>query len=204
MNQQSESTFTFGARSLRTNRNKPIEIFVSAGSFAKPYYTFTNKKGRIIEQLKINAGKQYRFRRADNASTHPFYISDQGFNQQSTRRVKIRGDGQFNSGIINTDTLTFSIKRKYRREFIKSGQLFFYCTSHASMTDEFLIHSGRRKPQLRSHEKQSTSSGGSKSFEPASPTLNLEPTPMASKAFLLQKAEIFDNAIITLPLPGNL
>ena len=76
MQQHSNSTYPF-RESLGSKRKKSIEVCVSAGSFSNPYYTFKNKKGKTIEGLEINPSKRYRFRRADKASTHPFYILNQ-------------------------------------------------------------------------------------------------------------------------------
>ena len=57
MPQHSYSTFTFEARAPRSNRKKTIEVFVSAGAFQTPYYTFTDKKGREIEAFEIDPSK---------------------------------------------------------------------------------------------------------------------------------------------------
>ena len=152
MPQNSSPTFTFEARAPRSNRKKTIEVFVSAGSFSRPYYTFKNKKGRTIEDFEIDPSKRYRFRRADNAATHPFYISDQGFTQPPTNKIKLKGDGDSNSGIVSSETFTLTIKKKHQEDFATSGRLFFYCTSHPSMFDEFIIDAGRRRSQQRTSE----------------------------------------------------
>ena len=149
MQQHSNSTSPLQASSLRSKRKKPIEVFVSAGSFSKPYYTFKDKEGRTIEDFKIDPSKRYRFRRADNALTHPFYISDQGFTKSSTNKIKLKGDGGSNSGITSSETFTLTIKKKHQKNFSTAGRLFFYCTSHPSMLDEFIIDAGRRRSQQR-------------------------------------------------------
>ncbi|MDC3010621.1 hypothetical protein OAZ24_00090 [Synechococcus sp. AH-736-G21] len=96
--QHSNSTYPFQAKSLGSKRKKPIEVFVSAGSFSNPYYTFKTKK-KTIEDLEINRSKRYRFRRAYKASTHPFYISDQGWNQPATRQIKLKGNGDYKTDL---------------------------------------------------------------------------------------------------------
>ena len=149
MQQHFNSTPTIQARSLRSKRKKTVDIFVSAGSFTDPYYTFSDKKGRQIESFEFNPSTKYRFRRAGKASTHPFYISDQGWNEPATKKLKLKGDGDFNSGIIDSGKITLSIKKKHQEDFSTSGRLFFYCTSHASMLDEFIIDAGRKKSRQR-------------------------------------------------------
>ena len=164
MKHQSNSAFTFEARSLRSNRKKPIEVFVSAGSFSAPYYTFKDKKGRQIESFELNPSKQYRLKRANKASTHPFYISDQGWNQPATNKIKLKGDGDFDSGIIGAEKFTLSIKKRHQKEFTTSGRLFFYCTSHQSMFDNFIINASTRKQRQRNSDESFTAS--KQSIEP--------------------------------------
>ena len=101
MPQHSYSAFTFEARAPRSNRKKTIEVFVSAGSFSDPYYTFTDKKGREIEAFEIDQAK-IPFKRSSEASTHPFYISDRGWNQEA-EKIKIKGDGDYNNGIVGAE-----------------------------------------------------------------------------------------------------
>ena len=149
MPQHSYSAFTFEARAPRSNRKKTIEVFVSAGSFSDPYYTFTDKKGREIEAFEIDPSKKYRFKRSSEASTHPFYISDRGWNQEATKKIKIKGDGDYNNGIVGAEKFTLSIKKKHQKTFATSARLFFFCTSHPSMADEFIIDAGKRSLRQR-------------------------------------------------------
>ena len=195
MGQQSDSTYSFEASSRRPNHKKPVEIFVSAGSFSRPYYSFQDKKGRAIDRLELNTNKKYRFRRIDNATTHPFYISDQGFNQPSTNKIKIKGDGRADNGIINSEAFTLSFKKKHRRELAKSGKLFFYCTSHASMIEEILINAGRRKQQNRRPDEFSKTfktTFVAESLDSSIPTFKLEPSLLASTALSEQNHSAFE------------
>ena len=138
----------------RSAKKKPIEILVDAGNLEKPFYTFQNSQGKSIKSLKINPKKTYIFSRADEASTHPFYISDRGVNQKSTGAIKIKGDGKHDSGITGDESFQLSFKKKQRSKFMQSGELFFYCSSHPAMVDEFLIKAG---------SKTSTASGSTNS-----------------------------------------
>ena len=129
----------------RSAKKQPIEIFVSAGELNEPFYTFKNSKGKTIKNLKINPKKTYVFSREDMAESHPFYISDVGFNQKHSKAIKIKGDGRFNDGITGDESFQLSIGKKHRSDFENSGELVFYCTSHASMAGDFLIKSGSVK-----------------------------------------------------------
>jgi len=151
----------------RSAKKKPIEILVDAGDLEKPFYTFQNSKGKSIKSLKINPKKTYIFSRADEASTHPFYISDRGVNQKSTSAIKIKGDGKHDSGITGDESFQLSFKKKQRSKFMQSGELFFYCSSHPAMVDEFLIKAG---------SKTSTASGSANSTADA-----VEPQASASE-----------------------
>lgn len=144
MQHHTNFNYTFNPRHLRSKPKKTIKIFVSAGSFSEPYYTFANKRGKTLKSLELDPTQKYRFTRTDKALTHPFYISDQGWNQPATTKIKIRGDGNFNSGIFGAETFTISIKKRQQKQFAASGRLFFYCTSHESMTGEFIINPGRK------------------------------------------------------------
>ena len=154
MQQQSVFRYTFQAKHLRTRPRKTTDIFVSAGSFSDPYYTFADKKGRTIKSFELDPSKQYRFKRADKASTHPFYISDRGWNQPATKKIKIKGDGNFNKGIIDSEKFTLSIKKKHQKQFATSGRLFFYCTSHQSMVGEIIINPGKKSSRQSASEQQ--------------------------------------------------
>ena len=195
MGQQSDSTYSFEASSRRPNRKKPVEIFVSAGSFSRPYYNFQDKKGRAIDRLELNTNRKYRFRRIDNATTHPFYISDQGFNRPTTNKIKTKGDGRPDNGIINSETFTLSFKKRHRRKLAKSGKLFFYCTSHASMIEEILIHTGQRKQQNRRPDELSKTFRTTivaESLDSSIPTFQLESSPLASTALSEQNHSAFE------------
>ena len=125
MQHHTNFNYTFNPRHLRSKPKKTIKIFVSAGSFSEPYYTFANKRGKTLKSLELDPTQKYRFTRTDKALTHPFYISDQGWNQPATTKIKIRGDGNFNSGIFGAETFTLSIKKRQQKQFAASGRLFF-------------------------------------------------------------------------------
>ena len=123
----------------RKTRRKKIDILVDGGSFEDPFYRFFDSDGDELEGFKINAKKTYRFSRLDNADTHPFYLGDSGFNKASSQWIKIKGDGDVGDGIIDSERLTFKVKKKYRSNFKQEGRLDYFCTSHSSMIGSFQI-----------------------------------------------------------------
>jgi hypothetical protein len=148
----------------RSAKKQPIEIFVSAGDLNAPFYTFKNSKGKVIKNLKINPKKTYVFSREEMAESHPFYISDVGFNQRHSKAIKIKGDGSFDDGISGEESFQLSIGKKFRSDFEDSGQLFFYCTAHESMVGDFLI---KARP-TKSSDSDSSKEGKETNFTPMS------------------------------------
>ena len=161
-----ETIDTFSA-SKRSAKKQPIEISVSAGTLdQEPFYIFKNSKGKTIKNLKINPKKTYVFSREKMAESHPFYISDKGFNQESSKAIKIQGDGQYDGGITGQETFELSFPKKYRSDFKNSGTLSFYCTSHSSMFGDFKIKSSNvkssdPKPAKESNGKNNSTAGES-------------------------------------------
>ena len=121
------------------SRRKVIDVLVDGGSFETPFYRFFDEDGVEFENFKIKTKRKYRFSRLDEAATHPFYISDSGFNQPSSQLIKVKGDGDFDSGIVGSESFTFRVKKKHRSSFKQNGQLDYFCTSHPSMYSSFPI-----------------------------------------------------------------
>ena len=76
-----------------------------------------------------------------------------GFNQPSSKLVKIEGDWVFDSGILNSESFMFRVKKKHRSMFKQVGRFAFFCTSHTTMYGGFPISDGQSKalsdPQLQ-------------------------------------------------------
>ncbi|MEC8213651.1 MAG: hypothetical protein VX069_01115 [Cyanobacteriota bacterium] len=162
-----ETIDTFSA-SKRSAKKLPIEISVSAGTLdQEPFYIFKNSKGKTIKNLKINPKKTYVFSREKMAESHPFYISDKGFNQESSKAIKIQGDGQYDGGITGQESFELSFPKKYRSDFKNSGTLSFYCTSHSSMFGDFKIKSSDVKSSDPKPVKESNGKNNSPSGESA-------------------------------------
>merc|ERR1711871_158764 len=120
-------------------RRRKIDVLVDGGSFEDPFYRFFDVDGDELEGFKINVKKTYRFSRLDDAATHPFYLGDSGFNKSASKFIKIKGDGGAGDGIIDSESFTFKVKKKYRSKFKQGGRLDYFCTSHSSMIGSFQI-----------------------------------------------------------------
>ena len=123
---------------INTNAKEVVNIYVSSGNLeSEPYYTFyTNIEG-TSELTPINSlslDKKYIFSRLNDANSHPFYISDVGYNTESTSSILLSGDGSYNSGITGNMNLSLEFN-----EFSTNNNLYFYCTSHSNMLGEFAL-----------------------------------------------------------------
>ena len=89
-----------------------IEIWVSRGSTAAPYYQFfADAKGnKQFIQLILDANHTYTFRRLAGETTHPFYISDTGINQNPSGETTINGSGSATAGIVGDESFTVSLE----------------------------------------------------------------------------------------------
>ena len=66
--------------------SQTIDIYVSAGQMSSLFYTFyTDKAGTQEFTSHLKIGNTYEFHRLNKATSHPFYISDEGYKQESTR-----------------------------------------------------------------------------------------------------------------------
>ena len=137
-------------------RRKPIDVLVSGGSLEQPFYRFFDSEGEELDGLEINVKKTYRFHRLGNAGSHPFYLSDSGLNQPSSRSLKLKGDGNFDEGIIGDESFSLRIKKKHRADFKQNGQLSYFCTSHPTMNGLFSI---KGQPQQTSEGTEAFESG---------------------------------------------
>ena len=110
-----------------------VELFVSAGSFSDPFYTFyTDSEGnKPLADLVLNVDTTYFFRRLDGVSSHPFYVSDQGHNQASSSALIVQGDGSAKRGIKGTESFQLSFSDDIDLDATKTVD--YYCSSHPSM-----------------------------------------------------------------------
>lgn len=111
-----------------------INIYVGTGSTVEPYYSFytTSNETTSWDEI-IDVSNTYTFHRVTGSGNfHPFYISDVGYEQVSTSNISLTGDGSANSGIVEGQSFTLSFNNSV-------NNLFYYCTSHSEMIDEFTI-----------------------------------------------------------------
>ena len=66
-------------------------------------------------------------------NSHPFYISDNGYEGVSSSDVTIVGDGSANSGISGPESFTVF----FGESFDESDTLSYYCTVHSNMVSQF-------------------------------------------------------------------
>tara|TARA_B100000424_G_scaffold60086_2_gene43530 strand:+ start:7134 stop:10244 length:3111 start_codon:yes stop_codon:yes gene_type:complete len=104
--------------------SQTIDIYVSAGQMSSPFYTFYTDDAGRQELTHLKIGTTYTFHRLHDATTHPFYISDVGYKQESTSSITLSGNGDASSGITGTETLTLVI-----HEHVTN--LYYYCTTHS-------------------------------------------------------------------------
>jgi hypothetical protein len=116
-------------------------IYVSAGSGASPYYSFYQNSD-LTGALDIITGgadslltsETYTF--VKDSTSHPFYISDQGYNAMSSIfNINIDGDGSYTSGIRGGESLTLS----FNNFNVESDTLSYYCSAHSSMLGSFNV-----------------------------------------------------------------
>ncbi len=103
-----------------------ITLYVSAGSNNSPYYEFyTDSEGNNTTNT-LYLDKKYTFYRLGDATSHPFYISDAGIEQEPTANITLSGDGSYlNNGIVGTESLVLEFSG-----LTTSHTLYGYCTNH--------------------------------------------------------------------------
>ena len=110
-------------------------IYVSGGSMSDPYYQFYSDSEGTTEISELDISHSYTFHRLNGATSHPFYVSDTGYEQESSNKVTITGDGSSSSGITGSETFTIS----FEEGFTVDDTLNYYCTVHSSMVGEFSL-----------------------------------------------------------------
>lgn len=115
----------------------PTILYVSGGSTTNPTnYNFYSDSAGTNEVTTLYLDNiSYEFRRLNDATTHPFYISDSNntndLTAQPSTKLIFSGDGNYNSGITDSESFTVDLSN------ITSGDIIYaYCTAHPSMYDE--------------------------------------------------------------------
>ena len=112
-----------------------IHVYVSGGSMSEPYFEFYADSEGTTEISELDITNTYTFHRLNGATSHPFYISDSGYEQESSAKVTLTGDGSSNSGIAGSETFTIS----FEDGFTVDDTLSYYCTVHSNMIGEFTL-----------------------------------------------------------------
>ena len=110
-------------------------VYVSGGSMSEPYFNFYADSEGTTEISELDITHTYTFHRLNGATSHPFYVSDSGYEQESSEKVSLTGDGSSNSGITGSETFTIS----FEEGFTVDETLSFYCTVHSNMVGEFTL-----------------------------------------------------------------
>ena len=76
----------------------------------------------------------YTFYRLDNATSHPFYISDNGYEEISSDKITLTGDGSATVGIKGSESFTLTFNG-----LTTTDTLSYYCTSHSNMVFNFQL-----------------------------------------------------------------
>jgi len=111
------------------------EIYVDGGSMSSPYYTFyTDSAGtEVLTDNVLDITQTYTFHRLNSASTHPFFLSDAGYEQTATTALMLSGDGSATSGITGSESFTLSFDSSISAD----SSLSYFCTVHSSMVSQF-------------------------------------------------------------------
>ena len=113
----------------------PTDVFVSDGAMSEPFFNFYTDPAGQNELTEIDITKNYKFHRLNNPSAHPFYISDVGYNTESSDSLLIVGDGSSSSGIENEQSFTVF----FRDGFDTDDTLSYFCTVHPDMIATFAL-----------------------------------------------------------------
>ncbi len=125
---------SFSARAEEHSEDA-VDVYVSAGSMSDPHYQFYTDSEGTTEITELDITHTYNFHRLNGATSHPFYISDQGYESESSDKITITGEGSSDSGITGSETFTLA----FTDDFTLDDTLSFYCTVHSSMIEEFTL-----------------------------------------------------------------
>ena len=100
-----------------------------------PYYNFyMDSVADTPWNETVYLDTAYTFKRLNDATSHPFYVSDYDVSG-STTNITITGDGgPIGDGIEGTETLTVAFTG-----LATSDSFFGYCTTHTDMRVNFTI-----------------------------------------------------------------
>ena len=107
---------------------EPVNIYIDVIGNNFVFYTDISRSD-VLSDKNLNLNNTYKFF-APNSGSHPFYISDYDASPASTR-IRITGDGSYNSGIVNQQYFTVDFQTLGTND-----NLYYFCTQHG-MNDKF-------------------------------------------------------------------
>ena len=111
------------------------DIYVDEGTMSSPYYNFyTDSAGTaLLPDNALDVTQSYTFHRLNSASSHPFFLSDAGYEQTATTAIMLSGDGSATSGITGSESFTLSFDSSISTD----ATLSYFCTVHSTMISQF-------------------------------------------------------------------
>ena len=176
-----------------------IDVWVSAGSFGAPYYKFyaDSDGSQELSSLSLDTGKSYTFRRLNEATSHPFYLSDTAYKTNSSNALLITGDGSPSQGITGNEF--------FKVEFVADSagnikELLYYCSSHQSMQGNIALFETTQEPEPEPTPEPEPEPTPETEPEPE-PTPEPEPAPDPGPA---PEPELYDGIIKSVKGKGKL
>ena len=112
-----------------------IDVYVNGGTMSNPYFQFYLDEEGNTELTEIDISNSYKFHRLNDASSHPFYVSDQGYEAESSDKISLEGEGSSDSGITGSESFTLA----FNDGFTVEDTLSYYCTVHSGMFADFTL-----------------------------------------------------------------
>ena len=112
---------------------EPINIWVDGGDLNDPFYNFysdSSGTNQIVLESFLDKTKTYKFQRLASATSHPFYISDQGYSSTSNTII-LEGNGTHDNGITGAESFTVNLNG--------AGSIVYYCTTHFAMNKSVIL-----------------------------------------------------------------
>ena len=113
----------------------PVDVYVSSGSFSSPYYDFFTDSTGTDPLNNIDITQNYKFQRLNDASSHAFYIGDNGYKNPSSAKLSLVGDGTHTAGITGASSFTVF----FNDGFAVDDTLTYFCTQHQIMEGTFTL-----------------------------------------------------------------
>ena len=116
----------------------PTVIYVDGGNHNGTYGVsgfynfFSDSEGTVPVYELCMAAYSYEFRRLGEATSHPFYISDKGYEEESQTLTFSSEDGNPTSGITGSQSFIM-----YLNGISASSSIYYYCTEHSEMMGKF-------------------------------------------------------------------